>query len=345
MVLKGAQSRLRFYTTVGLMSTAGIAIHKAVEFVGETCEEPTLSEFCEKAVQRMDAGATLAFIVKQFPNCFPVSAYRAMRAGEMSGTLPEALLALARMEERRLMAQGRLRSALIYPGAVVMVSLVLVVAPAVVFGDIASVLADMGVQLPVYTRAVLRLSELSGSPWVWLFFLALAIFFYQELTEERANARFQRWVRLAWSRIPGFSHLITIWSNLHFCQSMALLTEVGIPLTEAVSVSLAVTNDPVMEKARDAVLTDLGNGMSLADSVKGSGLILPFVAAFIESGEEVGKLPESLRKAGSYLDTLFETKTQALLDLIQPVLLLATGAIVGAIAIGTLKPLSELLVM
>lgn len=173
MVLKGAQSRLRFYTTVGLMSTAGIAIHKAIEFVGETCGEPTLSEFCEKAVQRMDAGATLAFIVKQFPNCFPVSAYRAMRAGEMSGTLPEALLALARMEERRLMAQGRLRSALIYPGAVVMVSLVLVVAPAVVFGDIASLLADMGVQLPVLQgrccgcRSSLAHPGFGSSSWRW----------------------------------------------------------------------------------------------------------------------------------------------------------------------------------
>ena len=345
MILKGPQSRLRFYTTVGLMSAAGIPIHKAVEFVAATCEEPTLAEFCDKAVRRMDAGSTLSFVVKQFPGCFPLSTYRAMRAGEMSGTLPEALLALSRMEERRLVAQGRLRGALIYPAAILLVALVLIVAPALIFGDMVKVLAELGVQLPVYTRAVLRVSELAGSPWVWVVCLLMGALFYQELTEERANARFHRWLRLAWSKMPGFSHLVTIWSNIHFCQSLALLMEVGIPITEALPVSLTAADDPVMEKARDAVLADVRNGATLAEALQGSGLILPFVAAFIQSGEEAGTLPENLRKAGAYLDTQLQTETQTILDLLQPILLLVTGLIVGAVAIGTLKPLSELLVI
>ena len=345
MILKGRQSRLRFYTTVGLMSAAGIPVHKAVQFVANSCEEPTLAEFCEKAVRRMDAGSTLSFVAKQFPGCFPTSAYRAMRAGEMSGTLSEALLALSRMEERRLVAQGRIRAALIYPGAVLLVSLVLIVAPAFIVGDLSKVFAELGVQLPIYTRAVLRVSEIAGTPWVWVSCLLLGLLFYHELTEERANARFQQSMRLAWSKMPGFSRLITIWSNIHFCQSLSLLMEVGIPITEALPVSLTASDDPVMDKARDTVLAEVRNGATLAEALQGSGLILPFVTAFIQSGEEAGTLPDNLRKASTYLDMLFQTETQALLDLIQPVLLLATGVIVGAVAIGTLKPLSELLVI
>jgi type IV pilus assembly protein PilC len=345
MALKGSHSRLHFYTSVGLMTTAGIPVHQAVEFVGNSSPEATLREFCEKALARMDAGATLAFIVKQFPNCFPPSAYRSMRAGEMAGTLPDALLALARMEERRLVAHNRLRSALMYPGFVVLLALVLMIAPALLFGDVVVVLGELGVQVPGYTRAVLRASELAGSPWVWLGLVLLGLFFYQELTEERAQARFQKWVRLAWSKVPGFSQLITLWSNLHFCQSLALLTEVGLPLTEAVSVSMSVSNDPIMEKARETVVADITNGVSLADALRDSGLILPFVITFVQTGEESGELPESLRKAATYLDTVFQARTEALMELMQPVLLLATGLLVGAVAIGTLKPLSELLVL
>lgn len=336
-------SRKYFYFTMSVMLDAGLNIVKALEILGRKDLDRSYQEFSEKALGKLMAGKVFAQTIDDFPFCFPKSDQRTIKAGENAGNLSETLASLAEVEESRIQIRRKLKTALIYPGFVVMVALLLLVAPALIFGDIKSVFLELGVDFPPLLEAILQVSRVCGTWQFWVCVGGLFFFFYQELQEERANAWFRKHARKAWTLVPGFSQLILLSSNAQFCRSLGAQIEVGVDLDKALRAALLAPADPLFEAQVDTILNTLHNGADLNTCLKDSDLFVPTVTAFVECGENTGELPKTLEAAAAYLDILFEARLRITLELVEPILLILTGLFVGGMAISTLLPLVQAL--
>ncbi len=336
-----SRTRQHFYFAMSTMLDAGIPMTDALELLEQSTEDKSYKTFCHMALEKIEAGKIFAGTIKDFPNCFSRSDYRTIGAGERSGALAETLARLGETEEVRLQTRSRLRTAMIYPGFVVLIGSILLLAPAFIFGDISKVYADLGVKVPALLEQMLGLSRLFGTPWFWGLLLLGFGFFYSELQEERANARFRRFARRAWAKLPGFSRLYLIASNAQFCRSLSTQLGAGIPLDKAAEGALLAAGDSFFEEEA-RVIPAIHSGMDLTEALRESPVIFPIVTAFVECGESTGKLPESLEKAAEYLDVLFEQRLRVILDLIEPAILLLTGIMVGLLAVSTLLPLVQI---
>ena len=341
---RGKYAYLHLYESLATLLDGGVTLSDALAKLAETSSEfPTLRRFCTEAFEQIGAGQSLSNVLQQYPFGFSAWVVRAVRSGEITGQLGDVFAELAENERRQIQDRDQLRAALTYPGMILLGTIALLVAPSLIFGDIEAFFSELGLTLPGYVLLIFRISKFASSAWLWILLLAIAFGVHKYYTENQSQHSFMRTLRLFWSKVPGFSHLVTISSNLYICRSLSTLLNAGIPVTSAIGYVFDVKGDPIMQAAKDSIITDLSAGESIADSLKYSGLILPLPLALIAVGESTGRLPEMLEKSAELLDLNLKTDTKTLLELIQPILLGISGGIVGLLAIGILKPISELI--
>lgn len=341
---RGKYAYLHLYESLAALLGAGVNLSEALDkLAGTSSEFPTLRKFCSEALEQISAGERLSNVLKQYPFGFSTWVVRVVRSGEETSKLDQAFIELAENERRQIQDRDQIRSALIYPGMVLIGAIVLLVAPSLIFGDLEALFLEFGLNLPGYVLFVFRLSKVASSSWLWLLVFVIAFVIHKRYSENQSQHDFMRTLRIFWSKVPGFSHLVKTSSNLYICRSLGTILNSGIQITKAVEYVFDVKDDPIMQAAKESVIDDLSAGETIADALRNSGLILPLPIALIEVGETTGQLPEMLAKAAEILELTLQTDTKALLDLIQPILLAISGGIVGLLAVGILKPISELI--
>ena len=341
---RGKYTYLHLYESLGTLLGSGVNLSEALDKLAETSSEfPSLRKFCSEALEQISAGERLSNVLKQYPFGFSTWVIRAVRSGEETATLDKVFIELAENERRQIQDRDQIRAALIYPGMVLVGSVLLLLAPSLIFGDLEALFSELGLNLPGYVIVIFRLSKFASSSWLWLLIAGIAFVAHRYYTANQSQHSFMRTLRIFWSKVPGFSHLVKTSSNLYICRSLATLLHSGIPITDAVRYVFDVKDDPIMQAAKESIVTDLIEGESISGALRNSKLILPMPIALIEVGEAAGHLPAMLEKAAELLDMNLKADTRALLDLIQPVLLGFSGGIVGLLAVGILKPISELI--
>jgi type IV pilus assembly protein PilC len=315
-----------------------------------TLEEQTKDEEIKEAVAAMradvEAGSTLEQAMERHPRVFD-RLFRAMvRSGEQSGRLEEALDRVAYQVEKTDALRRQVKSALMYPAlvfgfaVVVLIAIVVFVIPvfANIFEELAKEEPDEGGGMPAPTQLCINVSNLLTHQWYILLPGLVLVFwlFFRWKKTERGKDQWDRFIL----RLPfKIGDVIQKVALARWSRTFAGSVSSGVPMLQSIKLTGETAGNVVVEKAMEDVYKSVKTGGSLAGPIERNAIFPPMVGHMVAVGEETGQLETMLSKIADFYETEVDAKVKALTALIEPVMIVFVGGMVGFIVISMYLPL------
>ena len=323
------------------LARAGLTIEECLNVLIEQTESAGARTLFAAVRARVLEGQSLSNGLAAFPGSFP-PIYRALiEAGEQSGRLGDVLERLADYTENRESLRDKVRLAFIYPVFVTVVAFAVVGLLLVyVVPQVTRVFSNLGQTLPLVTRILIAMSDFArASGAFWLAGLAVAFFAGRFLLRDEERRRsWHGWLL----RLPLAGRLIRGVNAARFADTLGLLTASGVPLLVSLQSAAAVVTNLPMRAAVDEAVRRVREGESLAPALGAAKLFPPLVIHLIASGEATGRLDTMLARAAEAQARELENWTRGLTALLEPLLILAMGAIVLFVVVAILLPIFEM---
>lgn len=330
-----------FTRQLATLTKAGIPLVEALSAAAEQTEKAKLKRVLSQIKQEVVEGASLAQAMQRQQETFSPIFSNMVRAGEASGTLDEVLLRLAEFTEKSVQLKQKVQSAMMYPvimiciGSIIMTGLFVYVIP-----QITQIFADSGQQLPLLTRVIMAISHGIREYW-WL-----AI-----ITGVSSAMYFRHWKstptgRVTWDgfklKVPVLGPLVLMIGVSRFTRTLATLIRSGVPLLTALDITKNVLGNEILVAIIDEARVAVKEGASLGEPLKRSGRFPPIVTHMISTGEKSGALEEMLGVVSDAYDTQVESKVSGLTSLLEPIMIVAMGVVIGIIVFAVLMPILQM---
>ncbi|NZA26604.1 type II secretion system inner membrane protein GspF [Luteimonas sp. SJ-92] len=315
-------------------------LEEALRTIGAQAEKPAVRRVLLSTHATVVEGFRLSEAMARQGNAFP-PLYRAMvAAGEGTGALPEILERLADLLERQQQVRSRLTTALVYPAALALTALAVVVAlMTFVVPKVVEQFDSMGRTLPWLTRAVIGVSELmTGWGLALLVLLALAAAGFVQLLR-RPDFRLRLDGMLL--RAPLLGRLIRDVHAARLARTLAIMLASGLPLMEGLRTTARTVHNRVLRRATEDMADAIREGGSLSAAMRRAAVFPPTLLYMASSGESSGRLAPMLERAADYLEREFNTFTAAAMSLLEPAIIVAMGGLVALIVLSILLPILQ----
>lgn len=311
---------------------SGVSVLEALNVLVEEASDKVTRSALDGVRTDLEAGARFSEATSRHSELFPGYTVEVLRSAELTGNLDEILDQLADYLDREIETENKVKSALAYPlivmGLAVVVSVVLV---SYVLPKFKTFFKTLNAKLPLPTRMLLAFTNWIGKWGLELggvvFVLAIVVFVGLRTTQGRAIKD-----RLV-LKIPVLGDLIHTAIVERFCRLLASMTIAGVSLPEALAVTTAATNNSVFRKALTEARGAMLRGEGLAGPLGATGLFPGAARQMFTVGESTGNLDEQLRTAANYLDRELDYKIRRFTTLIEPVVIVGVGLIVGFVAV------------
>ena len=315
-------------------------LEEALRTIGGQAEKPAVRRVVMATHAQVLEGFRLSDAMARQGKAFP-PLYRAMvAAGESSGALPDILERLADLLEREQQVRGKLFTALVYPAALAITAVAVVIAlMTFVVPKVVEQFDSMGRELPTLTRVVITLSELMaqwGIP-VLLLLVAMAFAFRRLL----ARPGFRRWFDGLVLRLPLLGRLVRDLHAARMARTLSIMVNGGLPIMEGLAITARTVHNRVLRDATDTMVASIREGGSLSAAMKRAGVFPPTLLYMASSGENSGRLAPMLERAADYLEREFNTFTAAAMSLLEPVIIVLLGGVVAVIVLSILLPILQ----
>ncbi len=337
-----ADDKIGFFQQLGTLLNAGTPLLRALNISAEQSESTKGVKLLHHMAGLVASGCSLADAMGKYPKLFEDHWTELVRAGEMTGRLPETVTELRTYIENRKAIQGKIVSAMMYPA--VMLS-VLCVALFVMFWKVvptfAEMLRDFGKKLPPITEFVIGISE--GVQAYGLYIIAgvaVGVFGLRRYLRTPGGRR-QR--DLLFMMLPLFSQLTVESSMERFAANLSLLLKSGTPLLEALRIVRRIfKNQGVYHPALGAINLAVEKGSTLAAALERTHLFTSMVVNMVRVGEETGKLAQVLEQISAYYKQKVEIVLERLTGLVEPVIVIIMGISVGVILMSLYLPMFQM---
>ena len=328
---------------------SGMPMLRTLQTLEDQSEDEMLQEALEGVRSDVEAGASLAQAMERQPKVFDRLFRSMVRSGEQSGRLEEALERVANHLEKMDGLRRQVRSALMYPAFVfgvallVMVGVVAFVVPVFVgiFMEIAKENPGTGSSLPAPTQVTVGASNLITGSW-YLLIPAIAIFVFALMRWKKTERGRQIWDR-AILRIPfKIGDVIQKIALARWSRTFAGSVSSGVPILQSIQITGDTSGNVVVEEAMEDVYDSVKRGGSIATPISRHDIFPPMVAHMIAVGEETGQLETMLTKIADFYETEVDAKVKALTALIEPLMIVFVGGVVGFIVISMYLPIFSL---
>jgi general secretion pathway protein F len=341
--LRGISSSELAVTTrqFSTLISAGLPLEASLQALGEQTEDPRLSQVLTEVKDRISEGRSLANALTEHSTVFSDLYINIVRAGESSGTLDIVLLRLADFLEKQSALRSRVRSAMVYPIFMFLIgSGVLFFMMSYVIPRIAKIFEESSKALPLITVALIGFSNFISNNLIGLLIiLGGAVFLILRFKKTDRGKQF--FDRLTF-KVPIFGKIGRMVAISRFTRTLGTLLGSGIPLLEALAIGEAVVGNSVYVQTLRNVRENVREGASLATPLRESGVFPPLVTRMIAVGEQTGEMEEMLVKIADIYDLQVETYVSTLTSLLEPVMILVIGVIIGFIVFAILMPIFEL---
>ncbi|WPN99116.1 type II secretion system F family protein [Pseudomonas sp. MUP55] len=331
-----------FTRQLATLLKAGIPLLQAFDIIGEGAENRQLRELIKGLKQRVAAGNSLASTLRQFPRYFDDLYCNLIAAGEQAGALETLLERVAIQLEKSQRLKTRIKKAMTYPIAVLVVaSLVSAVLLMQVVPQFQTLFAGVGSQLPGFTLGVIALSDFLQRAW-WVLALSLGAGLGGLRHAYRVSPGFRHALEAGLLKAPLAGKLSNKAAVARFARTLSTTFAAGVPLVQALgSVAGAVGNGP-FRQAIEHMRHDVSTGMQLNQSMASSGLFPGMAIQMTAIGEESGTLEHMLEKVANHYEADVETLVDNLTSLMEPLIMVVLGSIVGALVIAMYLPVFQL---
>ena len=320
---------------------SGLPILQVLDTLIERMEAGRLLEVLREIRNDVKGGGALSDAFGRFPAMFPQLYVASLRAGEQSGDLPVTLARYIVYQKRVEAIKAKIRGATFYP-ALLAVAVVAVLAFLLLYviPNVAQVYTDAGAELPLLTRVVIGTSNglVTALP-LWLPLLIAGGVLLRRLAQtERGNYLVDRWKL----RLPFFGALFSEYALASFCRTLATTLASGIPVVQSLKMARGVLDNRLLEERLGTAIQHIEEGTRISEALEQTGTFPVIALRMIGVGETSGSLGDMLIDVADYYETEVERRLERLATLVEPVIMLVMGLLVGGIVVAMYIPIFQL---
>jgi type IV pilus assembly protein PilC len=327
-----------FFRQFSVMIDAGLPLVQCLEILAANQENQAFLKVLNGVRSTVEGGATLANAMRQYPAAFDDLTTNMIEAGETGGILDIILQRLATYVEKAVRLRAAVKSALIYPVAVVGMAVLIVGALLkFVVPIFANLFAGLGVNLPLPTRIVMGLSGFVQTFW-WMVFVAAGALFFG-VRQIRKHPRGRYYFDKMLLHLPIIGTLLRKIAVGRFTRTLGTLITSGVPILEGLSITARTSGNAVLEEALMKVRKAIEEGRTIVDPLRECGVFPNMVTQMIGVGEATGAMDSMLQKIADFYEEEVDAATKDMLAMLEPAIIGVLGVTIGGIVISLYMPL------
>lgn len=335
-----------FTRQLATLVNAGVPLVRSLSTLQKQTESEALKKQLVAIVKKVESGAALGDSLALFPGTFSTIYVNMVRAGEEGGILDEVLSRLAVQQEKDAAVRGKIKGALTYPSVIggitgiAFVFLMTTIVPKI--GEIIKSLGGADAQLPVYTRVLLSISDGMRKPItivVALIVVPVLVVLFKRYIKTQTG-RYQWHAILL--KLPIVKVLITKVAVARFARTFSALMGAGVNIVQAINTTAAAMGNAVIEKELTDSAKKIQSGEQLSTCLEKSKHFPPLVSQMLAVGEETGQTDQILLKVAEFYEEEVDTFVASLSSIIEPLMIVVLGSIVGVIAASVFGPISQI---
>ena len=333
-----------FTRQFGTMINAGLPLVQCLEILSTQSENKVLRETIGEVKTQVEAGSTFSDALRRHPKVFDDLYVNLVHAGEVGGLLDTILTRLAKYIEKAMKLKGQVKSAMIYPAAIMGVAVVVIsvlmiwVIP--IFAKMFVELSGGKVGLPGPTQLVIDISNVFTSYWYLIFGSLVAIIF--GIKKYYATVQGRKAIDKLLLKTPVFGDLIRKASVAKFTRTLGTLLASGVPLLDGMTICAKTAGNKVIEETLINARASISGGKTIADPLAASGVFPKMVTHMIAVGESTGALDAMLGKIADFYEDEVDQAVASLTSLLEPIMMVFLGIVIGFIVIAMYLPIFKM---
>ncbi len=326
---------------LAVMIDSGVPLATALESLAKQGDNPTLQSMLARIQKDVESGDDLSSALKRFPKYFDRTYVNLVRASEASGALSAMLERISEQSSTELETAQKVKGALTYPAAMLLMCVsVSIFLLTFVFPKLMPMFSARAIDVPLPTKVMIALSTALTGYW-YLFVVAVIL-----IVGFLIWARKQPWGRMAfdwvWLNLPVLGPLIRKVTISRSIRTLATTVNAGVPMLEALELCGGVSNNTFYEQVWEDVGDKVTGGKTIHEALEGNRLFPQTLLQMISSGEQTGKLGLVLDKVSDYYDREVANAVKTATSLIEPIMVVVMGSVIGTIALAMLLPIFKL---
>ncbi|WP_339504891.1 type II secretion system F family protein [Pseudomonas sp. RL_105y_Pfl2_101] len=331
-----------FTRQMATMLKAGVPLLQAFDIIGEGFDNPNMRKLVDTVKQEVAAGNSFAAALRKCPQYFDELYCNLVDAGEQAGALDTLLDRVATYKEKSEALKAKIKKAMTYPAAVILVAAVVTgILLVKVVPQFESVFSGLGAQLPAFTVMVIGLSEIMQQ-WWWMMLGGLVGMFFGVKYALRRSERFRDWRDKWLLKLPLIGTLLYKSAVARYARTLSTTFAAGVPLVEALDSVSGATGNVVFKRAVQRIKQDVSTGMQLNFSMRASGVFPNMAVQMTAIGEESGALDDMLDKVASFYEAEVDNLVDNLTSLMEPFIMVVLGVVVGGLVVAMYLPIFQL---
>jgi type IV pilus assembly protein PilC len=331
-----------FTRQLSTLQDAGIPIVQSLTILESQMKKGIFKKILDNMITNIQGGDSLSVAMSKNPKAFDRLYVNVVNAGEIGGALDIVLRRLAAYREKMQKLKRKIISALTYPVVVIIIACAILTGIMMfIIPKFATMFEEMDVSLPMITLGLITVSNFMATYWYIIIGIPFALFVLYKLIGKIKRCRLI--IDRLKFKIPIFGNIINKSVISKFARTLATLISSGVPILEALNNVKGVTGNLAMTRAIENIHDNIREGETIAKPLRESKICEPMVVNMIEIGEQSGELEKMLSKVADNYDEEIDTAVEAMVSLIEPIMIVFLGGSVGAIVIALFMPLVKLM--
>ncbi len=332
-----------FSRQFALLLNAGLTLSEAIDTIEEQTQNNSFREILHRVKIDIQGGETLTKAMQKHPRAFSTFMCSMVHSGEIGGALDTILDRVAQFYEKELELKNKVKSAMVYPITVIVfalaISLFMLMYIVPQFAAFYSDFSGGEAQLPALTRKMIDISNWLQKYWYYLLSIPIFVILFWKFRNTKWGHRLLDPLVL---RIPIFGPLARKVAITRFTRTFGVLTQSGVPILESLEVAKNTASNDVIKRAIEYTRERIREGETIHGPMKRTKVFPPIVTNLISVGEEAGNLEEILFKISDYYDDEIDATIRSLASLIEPIMIVVVGGLVGVIVVSLYLPIFNL---
>ncbi len=335
--------KIMFTRNLRVMVSAGVSLPRALNILAVQSKNKKFKKAISKIKEEIIQGKSFSEALEKYPDIFSELFCSMMKVGEETGTMEDVLKVLTNQMEREYQIKSKIKGAMIYPAVIILamlgigITMLIMVVP-----KLASVFSELNVELPLTTRVVIYIGNFLAKFWYTVPFMILVVVVLLKLIPKTKSGKlvFDTLVL----KLPIISPIIKKTYSAHTVRTLSSLIIAGVPIVRSLEIVSNSLENLYYKKAITQAVEQVRKGGKLAEALKGREDIYPnLVFQMIEVGEETGETSDILKKLAEFYEEEIANATKNLSAVVEPVLMLIIGAVVGFFAISMIQPIYSMM--
>lgn len=331
-----------FTRQLSTLQDAGLPIIRGLKILASQMKKGLLKKTTLKIIEDIEGGHTLSGALAKHPRVFDKLYINIVRAGEVSGSLDVILQRLADFREKIERLVRKIISAMIYPTVVAIVAIGILIGLMIfIIPNFAKIFEELNLELPTPTKMLITFSMTLKTQWIFIPSIPFGTFILYKIAGKIKKVRLL--IDKTKFKLPIFGMIINKSAVSRFTRTLATLTSSGVPILDALNNVKEVTGNAAMAQAIQHVHDSIRSGESITKPLRASRICNEMVVNMVEVGEETGELDKMLTKVADNYDDEVDRAVEAMVSLIEPIMIVFLGGSVGFIVIAMFVPLIKLM--